>query len=82
MGGAIPTPIGIEPSADCSSIECATIVVAECPNMQVSSVKRPSEVAVAEECTMLIAPVECAPMSISASEECPKVDNPESLYGN
>lgn len=71
--------IGIELSADCASIECATIVVAECPNMQVAPVKCPSEVTVAEECTMLIAPVEHVRMSNSTSEECPKVevDNPE-----
>ena len=33
MRGAIPTSIGIDPTADCASIECAKIVVAECPNM-------------------------------------------------
>lgn len=58
----MPTPIGIEPSADCASIERATIVVAECPNMQVAPVECPLEVAVAEESTMLIALAECVPL--------------------
>lgn len=47
---------------------------------QVAPVECPWEVAVADrECTMLIAPIECVPMSNSTSEEYPKVevDNPE-----